>query len=302
MTNEKPSPAPKEERIMVSDEKLISILKQYRYRAFGESRDENDNVAQELSDVVSAIEELLQSRATLANRAAVREPAKCDHMGCAVTTHTGATTGDCTRCGVTFVLPTLPGQRSVEPKTETCKTCGGKNQVWVSDRTAGYDPGGYFAPCLDCSPPVAPRPAAQEGWTTTRPKLFIEGVSDQGSPADAEALTALIRLHDTLNLADRRYYDDERIVLPYARQWMPALAYAIDALRATPSAPQVSPNSSSTSQEVREAAIGNGNTVAGFIGWLSADIPELRNVEVPRLAESYDRFLRRLATHPDGPT
>lgn len=38
-----------------------------------------------------------------------------------------------------------------------------------------------------------------------------------------------------------------------------------------------------------------GNTVAGFLGWLSADIPELRHVEVPRLAESYDRFLDRVA-------
>src|SRR5688572_28662027 len=28
-----------------------------------------------------------------------------------------------------------------------------------------------------------------------------------------------------------------------------------------------------------------------FIGWLSADIPELHNVEVPRLAESLERFL-----------
>ena len=27
-----------------------------------------------------------------------------------------------------------------------------------------------------------------------------------------------------------------------------------------------------------------------FIGWLSADIPELHGVEVPRLADSYDRF------------
>jgi hypothetical protein len=28
-----------------------------------------------------------------------------------------------------------------------------------------------------------------------------------------------------------------------------------------------------------------------FVGWLSADIPELHGVEVPRLAESLDRFL-----------
>lgn len=27
-----------------------------------------------------------------------------------------------------------------------------------------------------------------------------------------------------------------------------------------------------------------------FIGWLSADIPELHNVEIPRLADSWDRF------------
>lgn len=40
--------------------------------------------------------------------------------------------------------------------------------------------------------------------------------------------------------------------------------------------------------------VSQGNTVAGFIGWLSADIPELRNVEVPRLAQSYDRFLDRV--------
>jgi hypothetical protein len=28
-----------------------------------------------------------------------------------------------------------------------------------------------------------------------------------------------------------------------------------------------------------------------FVGWLTADIPELHSVEVPRLAESLDRFL-----------
>jgi hypothetical protein len=30
--------------------------------------------------------------------------------------------------------------------------------------------------------------------------------------------------------------------------------------------------------------------VREFIGWLSADIPELHTVEVPRLAESWERF------------
>jgi hypothetical protein len=40
--------------------------------------------------------------------------------------------------------------------------------------------------------------------------------------------------------------------------------------------------------------ITHGNTVAGFIGWLSADIPELHEVEVPRLAASYDRFIQQL--------
>lgn len=28
-----------------------------------------------------------------------------------------------------------------------------------------------------------------------------------------------------------------------------------------------------------------------FVGWLSGDVPELHNVEVPRLAESLERFL-----------
>lgn len=33
-----------------------------------------------------------------------------------------------------------------------------------------------------------------------------------------------------------------------------------------------------------------GRDVREFIGWLSGDIPELHGVEVPRIAESYDRF------------
>jgi hypothetical protein len=31
-------------------------------------------------------------------------------------------------------------------------------------------------------------------------------------------------------------------------------------------------------------------TVRTFLGWLSGDIPELHSVEVPRLAESWERF------------
>ena len=33
-----------------------------------------------------------------------------------------------------------------------------------------------------------------------------------------------------------------------------------------------------------------GRETREFIGWLSGDIPELHGVEVPRLADSYDRF------------
>lgn len=81
-----------------------------------------------------------------------------------------------------------------EPKTETCKTCGGRNQVWVSDRTAGYDPGGYFAPCPDCSPPVAPRPADALKVLADRVACGPDRVSRRWlmeefaalSPADAE--------------------------------------------------------------------------------------------------------------------
>jgi hypothetical protein len=32
-----------------------------------------------------------------------------------------------------------------------------------------------------------------------------------------------------------------------------------------------------------------------FVGFFSGDVPELHGVEVPRLAESLDRFLRALA-------
>lgn len=45
----------------------------------------------------------------------------------------------------------------------------------------------------------------------------------------------------------------------------------------------------------------NGDTVAGFIGWLSADIPELRNVELPRLSASYYRWRGYLDGYPTAP-
>lgn len=32
------------------------------------------------------------------------------------------------------------------------------------------------------------------------------------------------------------------------------------------------------------------STIREFLGWLSGDIPELRKVEVPRLADSWERF------------
>lgn len=50
----------------ITDERLLSIRKQYSYRAYGESRDENDDVANELADVASAITELLAARAEVA--------------------------------------------------------------------------------------------------------------------------------------------------------------------------------------------------------------------------------------------
>jgi hypothetical protein len=47
--------------------------------------------------------------------------------------------------------------------------------------------------------------------------------------------------------------------------------------------------------------------VRQFIGWLSADIPELHKVEVPRLADSWERFKERISQddndeppEPDG--
>lgn len=36
--------------------------------------------------------------------------------------------------------------------------------------------------------------------------------------------------------------------------------------------------------------------VQRFLGWLSSDIPELHKVEVPRLAESMERFEAKLAS------
>lgn len=39
-----------------------------------------------------------------------------------------------------------------------------------------------------------------------------------------------------------------------------------------------------------------------FVGWLSGDVPELHNVEVPRLAESLERFLAADATVPPSPS
>ena len=42
-----------------------------------------------------------------------------------------------------------------------------------------------------------------------------------------------------------------------------------------------------------EASSRAGKESREFIGWLSADIPELHSVEVPRLADSWDRFRAR---------
>jgi hypothetical protein len=37
-----------------------------------------------------------------------------------------------------------------------------------------------------------------------------------------------------------------------------------------------------------------------FLGWLSADIPELHNFEVPKLLDSWDRFQIRLNDRTDA--
>lgn len=57
---------------------------------------------------------------------------------------------------------------------------------------------------------------------------------------------------------------------------------------------------------LREVQIGRDSQekrVLEFIGWLSADIEELHHVEVPRLADSWERFKQRgnLATSPIQP-
>lgn len=215
------------------------------------------------------------ARATLANRAAVREPGKCDHMGCAVTTHTGATTGDCTRCGVTFVLPTLPGQRSVEPKTVTCSP--------ITEPSMRHDE--EWDGTVVRSPPVAPRPADAEGLPTSH-DITQAAIATCARPGQFGAVEHPRSFRDGFREGANWMYDR---VSP-----------------ATPPAPQVSPNSSSTSQEVREALIAGANALqmaandqpipSGTPEWYSS--PE-------RIAERYRAsaaVLRRLATPSDGPT
>lgn len=50
----------------VSEERLISLRKQFSYRAYGESRDENDDRARECTDVATVCSELLSARAEIA--------------------------------------------------------------------------------------------------------------------------------------------------------------------------------------------------------------------------------------------
>lgn len=65
----------------------------------------------------------------------------------------------------------------------------------------------------------------------------------------------------------------------------------------TPPAQPASPLDTSPRSRTSNAASENGaasfseSTIREFIGWLSADIPELGGVEVPRLADSWERFL-----------
>lgn len=42
------------------------------------------------------------------------------------------------------------------------------------------------------------------------------------------------------------------------------------------------------------------STMREFVGWLSVDIPELHQVELPQLADSLARFLARRAAAPGG--
>lgn len=50
-----------------------------------------------------------------------------------------------------------------------------------------------------------------------------------------------------------------------------------------------------------EAASRAGREVREFIGFLSADVPELHKVEVPRLAESWKRYRAASRTGADTP-
>jgi hypothetical protein len=49
-----------------------------------------------------------------------------------------------------------------------------------------------------------------------------------------------------------------------------------------------------------EAMSRSGRQLREFIGWLSGDIPELHGVEVPKLAESWNRFRARSAQSERG--
>lgn len=280
---------------MVSDEKLISILKQYRYRAFGESRDENDNVAQELSDVVGAIEELLQARATLANLAAVREPVKCVHCD-----GTGVLNGanKCRVCNGT-------GQRSVEPKTETLAELVGDARGEMADyREAMSEP-----KPVTCSPITEPSMRHDEEWdgmvvrsppVAPRPAEALKVLADRvACGPDRVSRRWLMEEFAALSPADAEGPKCEVCGSPFAGSHFGDCRVSENVRPATPPAPQVSPNSSSTSQEVREALA------------IAADEYELRAGGGPRNNDSPEeirknlhiaRGLRRLATPSDGPT
>lgn len=92
----------------------------------------------------------------------------------------GTVTSITDRFGVTAEIKSKLGLVTVSDQHGNCYATGPTGLMHFMYRS---DTGEQYVPAKPDGTGKQPRPAAEAGWTTTRPKLFIEGVSDQESPA-----------------------------------------------------------------------------------------------------------------------
>lgn len=270
------------------------------------------------SSTYEMAKELREARATLANRAAVREPAKCETTQAIEDSrkdvsderllelklwldrkwnrHHEEEDLEAGNALAGLIGIRRAGPRSVEPKTETLAELVGDARGEMADyREAMTEP-----KPVTCSPITEPSMRHDEEWdgmVVRFPPVALRPADAEGPKGDCPTCAEHGKPHFGYCCWKYPERSAEEGECGHCDEPSTECSCYSD-LSATPPAPQVSPNSSSTSQEVREAL----EYAANMCEILSERTRTAGDGSCSEVQAGYAAVLRCLATPSDGPT